>query len=379
MWGVRRQLNLAYPYPHQAGDRTYQPAWSLLQWHITERCNLRCAHCYQDAYGGSELDFDGQLAVVEQYKDLLAFWRDRTDRVVNGHITVTGGEPFAHRNFLDLLEVFAANRRRFSFAILTNGSFIDRTMARRLRQLGPRFVQVSIEGTKATHDSIRGDGNFERTVAAIRYLRDARMPTMISFTAHRGNFREFPAVAWLGCRLGVDKVWSDRLIPHGSGAAMREHVLTPDETREYFTIMARARKMAQLTRILHGTEIAMNRALQFMADGGAPYHCAAGDNLVTVQPNGDLYPCRRMPISVGNVMQTPLIDLYYGAGLFRTLRDPFRIAEGCLTCEHAPRCRGGLKCLSCAVTGDPFQPDPGCWRAARGSAERGKRNELVSG
>jgi len=75
-----------------------------------------------------------------------------------GHITVTGGEPFVRRDFVELLGVLAANRRRLSFAVLTNGTLIDAPVARSLRELGACFVQVSIEGTQATHDRIRGDG-----------------------------------------------------------------------------------------------------------------------------------------------------------------------------------------------------------------------------
>ena len=105
----------------------------------------------------------------------------------------------------------------------------------------------------------------------------------------------------------------------------------------------------------------MHRALQFLIGGGRPYHCTAGDTLITVQPNGDLYPCRRMPIRVGNIMEIPLIKLYYESDLFRALRDKTRISNGCKNCFYSKLCRGGLKCLSYAITGDPFKPDPGCW------------------
>ncbi|MEE8105720.1 MAG: radical SAM protein [Planctomycetota bacterium] len=332
----------------------------LLQWHITNRCNLRCAHCYQESYAGQELPYEELVDVIEQFKTLLDVRGDR------GHITVTGGEPFVRRDFLDLLERFHENRSRFSFAILTNGSFIDRAMASRLKRLGPSFVQVSVEGAQKTHDRIRGAGDFERTVAALRHLVRARIRSLISFTAHRTNYREFPAVARLGRSLHVRRVWADRLIPSGSGKAMQEQMLTRAETREFFSIMHQERVRAK--RAWFGrTEIAMHRALQFLEGGGVPYHCTAGDTLITVMPNGDLYPCRRMPIRVGNVKETPLADLYFGSDLMRALRDPNRISEGCSKCAWSPLCRGGLKCLSYAVTGDPFQADPGCSEATRTS------------
>jgi len=349
----------------------YVPDGLLLQWHITERCNLRCSHCYQDGYSGQELDFGDLLNIMSQFKDLLKWWsRDSKRPAVTGHITVTGGEPFVRADFVDLLEVFAANREHFSFAVLSNGSFIDGAMARRLRGLAPRFVQISIEGTRARHDEIRGAGNFDRTISAIRHLIDAGVRTLISFTAHRRNYREFGDVARLGTELGVSRVWADRLIPSGGASTMAEQMLGPKQTREFFEIMAEARAEAQRCRFGR-TEIAMHRALQFQVCGGRPYHCTAGDTLVTVQANGDLYPCRRMPIRVGNLMETPLARLYYDSHLFRALRDRNRVSEGCGGCLYERFCRGGLKCLAYAVTGDPFGGDPGCRRAREAKMHTG--------
>lgn len=339
----------------------YHPQHLVMQWHITERCNLRCAHCYQEDYAGKELSHQELLTILGQYIDLLDGWRRHSFRPITGHITVTGGEPFARRDFLGLLEAFAALKKHFSFAILTNGTFIDAAMARRLRVLGPRFVQVSIEGTRETHDAIRGPGTFDRSVSALRHLVDEGIRTLISFTAHRGNYREFPEVARLGRELGVTRVWSDRLIPHGSGAELDEMLLTPEETREFFELMLQARNEVKRTWFRRQTNISMHRALQFLVGEGTPYQCGAGDNLITVQPNGDLYPCRRMPIRVGNLLETPLTQLYDEAGLFRDLRDRDRVSLGCQGCDHADSCRGGLKCLSYAVTGSPFTVDPGCW------------------
>ena len=87
---------------------------------------------------------------------------------------------------------------------------------------------------------------------------------------------------------------------------------------------------------------------------------------MTVQANGDLYPCRRMPIQVGNLMETPLADLYYNSDLFSRLRDRDRISHGCQDCFYSKLCCGGLKCLSYAVAGDPFKADPGCWCTSKG-------------
>lgn len=346
MWRLR-QLNAP------AATRRF-----VLQWHITNRCNLRCAHCYQETYQDHELAFEQQRGIIRQFENLLE------SRGVRGHITVTGGEPFVRKDFFDLLEAFAEKRERFSFSILTNGSLIDRSIARKIRRLSPSYVQVSLEGSRETHDRIRAPGDFDRTVAAIRTLKQERVPALISFTAHSANFREFPVVARLGRKLGVKRVWADRFIPLGSGSSMRDMVLTPDETREFFQLLA-IEKRAAARAWFCSTEIATHRALQFLVAGGRPYRCSAGDSLLALMPNGEVLPCRRMPVPVGNLMETPLGEVYLRSPLLNALRDRANSAGGCQGCFHEADCRGGLRCLSFATASDPFRADPGCWKAHR--------------
>lgn len=332
----------------------------LLQWHITERCGAHCRHCYQDAQAHSELPLAQLLLILDQYKAFLTQWRRLSRRHIGGHITITGGDPFMREDFPRLLEILAHHRKWFTFAVLTNGTAIDGPTVRFLESLTPRFVQVSLEGARSTHDHLRGEGDFDQTVAAIGRLVGADIPTAIAFTAHKGNIREFSEVADIGRRLGATRVWADRLIPLGRGSAMSHQMLDPNETWQLFVRMDKERAKDN-----GKTRIAMHRALQFMVAGGTPYRCTAGDTLLTILANGDLVPCRRMPIVVGNVMESNLADLYFKADLFRQLRDESRISSECTHCRHAWTCRGGLRCLAYAVHGDPFRADPGCWVAGR--------------
>jgi radical SAM protein with 4Fe4S-binding SPASM domain len=299
------------------------------------------------------------MEILGQFRAFLAECRKHSPSPRCGHVTVTGGEPWAHAEFPQLLETLALQREWLSFGILTNGTLIDAGIAKHLRRLGVSFVQVSIEGGCGTHDRVRGTGSYRRATAGIQCLVEAGVRTVLSFTAHRANFREFREVTQLGEHLGVSQVWADRLVPQGTGTEMLEQVLTPEETRWFLEFMREARDSMGKTQRSR-TRVTMHRALQFLTGGGSPYQCTAGDSLVTVMPNGDLLPCRRMPIKVGNLFQTPLRDLYDNQ-LFVGLRDRSRVSTGCQGCLYARLCRGGLKCLSYALTGDPFGKDPGCW------------------
>lgn len=358
MRGVRRMRRVKAYHDRLKAARTEGRTLRrrmLLQWHVTERCNNRCIHCYQDRDGVQELNREQLVMVADQFCELAT-----TGSGPPGHINLTGGEPFVREDIWDLLDEIHARRDTFSFAILTNGSFIDAKASRRLKSLGPRFVQVSIDGDEATHDSIRGQGDFKRISRAIGHLGDNGIRTLISFTASRRNYRCFGDVAKLGMKLGVSKVWTDRFIPCGGSASREDDVLSPGEVRDFFLAVLKVKEKAGRNP-LRRTEIALDRALQFLAGGGEPYRCAAGDTLITVMANGDVVPCRRMPIRTGNVLDRPLEEIYRESPLFIALRDRQKTAQGCGGCFYERLCGGGLRCLSYALTGDPFRKDPGCY------------------
>jgi radical SAM protein with 4Fe4S-binding SPASM domain len=325
----------------------YVPEQLHLQWHVTQKCNLRCTHCYQESYEDNDMPFDSLIDIVEQYKDTLDHYSRKSGRKVQGHITVTGGEPFARKDFFELLNYFSINRYHFTFSILTNGTLIDEQMAKKIKQYNPTYVQVSIEGSKKTHEGIRGKGSYDKTVKALEHLVEENIPTLISFTAHKKNYHEFSEVAKLGGELGVTRVWSDRLIPYGSGK--EEMMLTKEETKEYFSIMKQSKKEQE-----GKTEVAMHRALQFL-EGGREYKCSAGKTLITIDSDGKVYPCRRMPITFGNIKEEKLIDIYNKMDKLRENNSE------CDTCPKYTKCGGGLRCLSYAVTNDYTKKDPGCW------------------
>jgi len=231
-----------------------------LQWHITDKCNLRCTHCYQESYNGRELSLPQLVGVVDQFKDFLT--QKGLERKVEretglkgllqkytpsilpskvsalpGHITLTGGEPLVRKDLYDLLSVFKENKNYFGFSLLTNGTLITAENAARIKEYGPKYVQVSIEGNRETHDAIRGKGMYDKAVQGLKHLVDQEIYTLISFTAHKQNYHEFPAVAQLGRELGVSRVWSDRLIPNGSGEKMKEMMLSAEETKAFFQMM----------------------------------------------------------------------------------------------------------------------------------------------
>ena len=68
------------------------------------------------------------------------------------------------------------------------------------------------------------------------------------------------------------------------------------------------------------TRVTMSRALQFCKQEKFHIKCTAGTKLLTVMENGDLVPCRRMPIVLGNVLKENLLEIYKKSNVNKTIR-----------------------------------------------------------
>ncbi|SDB15002.1 radical SAM additional 4Fe4S-binding SPASM domain-containing protein [Pseudobutyrivibrio sp. YE44] len=321
-----------------------------MQWHIGEACNLKCLHCYQESHTPIQLEYDQLLSILNQYRQLLK----KLD--VKGHINLTGGEPLCSPHFYKLLEEFKKDSDLYSFSILTNGTLITPEVAEKISSYNPEYVQVSLEGGKRTNDYIRGKGVYKKVGKAIDSLKKFGIFVSISFTATKINCKEFPKVVKFAKKHKVDNVWSDRFIPLGDEKDV-ELIMDSKETAAYLKLMQAER--FKLMQKHSKTRISMYRALQFIFTNDYPYQCTAGDSLLTVMENGDLVPCRRMPIVVGNLLSEDMYELYMNSPTLKMLRED-TTPEDCKGCEHETFCKGGLKCLTYALYKDLNHKDVGC-------------------
>ena len=322
----------------------------VLQWHLSEACNLKCKHCYQEDHVPVQLSYEELISILNQYRNLLKKLK------VKGHINITGGEPLCSPHFFKLLDEFKKDKDLYSFSILTNGTLINDEMAKKIASYNPEYVQVSLEGGKRINDYVRGKGVYKKVGEAIKLLKKYNVYVSLSFTATKLNYKEFPKVIKYACKCGVDTVWSDRFIPLGTSYD-KEFQMNKEETNEYLKIMANERKQLKFKN--SNTHIAMYRALQFQKTNNYPYACTAGNSLLTVMENGDLVPCRRMPIVVGNLLKDDMYDLYKNNKVLKDLRKD-TTPDDCKKCEHSKGCAGGLKCLTYSIFGDLNHKDVGC-------------------
>jgi radical SAM protein with 4Fe4S-binding SPASM domain len=90
---------------------------------------------------------------------------------------------------------------------------------------------------------------------------------------------------------------------------------------------------------------------------GAP--CIVGVDGLCIMPEGNVFPCRRFPISIGNLLETPLKKIWEESDILEELRGKENLKGKCGKCEMR-NCRG-CRSLALALTGDYHEEDPHCW------------------
>jgi MoaA/NifB/PqqE/SkfB family radical SAM enzyme len=151
---------------------------------------LRCRHCFIGPQTGADLPLADVLRLADEFAALQGL-----------RFIVSGGEPLMHRHFWRLNDRLPDYP--FRSILLTNGTLLDREAARALRF---HEVQVSLDGPQDAHDRLRGAGSFRRSVAALRHLAEAGVPTSVASVVYAGNvdrfdelgaiLSEFPLLGW---------------------------------------------------------------------------------------------------------------------------------------------------------------------------------------
>jgi radical SAM protein with 4Fe4S-binding SPASM domain len=310
----------------------------FIQWHLTERCNLRCSHCYQGEADKKELSFTEIRNVLEEFRKTLREWTETYDISFSPSFTITGGEPFLRRDILQVLEEF--RKEEIDIYILSNGTLIDRNRAEALCRLGVKGVQVSIEGPRKIHDRIRGNGSFIRALKGVRHLLNSGIRVTLNVTLSEMNADYVQELVSLAASEGVHHLGFSRLVPCGRGRQLLHKMMDKQKVKEIYQSLLSVQ--VDGLEIVTGDPVASQMDLKANSDMGytACAGCAAGISGLTLRPDGTINPCRRLDIPIGNIRNDSLREVWAASEVLNSLRDKSKYKGKCGTCSRWAVCRG---------------------------------------
>lgn len=334
-----------------------------LQWHITDKCDQRCKHCYiyrgEDKKKSCELD----LKVLERILD--DFIQTCAKLESNPFIAITGGDPLLYDEFWEFLEIVRS--RQVKFAIMGNPFHVNKEIVTKLEDMGCIFYQMSLDGLKNTHDYIRKPGSFEATIESLKFFKDSHINTTIMTTVSKTNVSEIPDLVDIVVEAGVNNFAFSRFCPSYGDYSLMLH---PHEYRDFLDKMWK--KYQQ-----HGnskTRFALKDHLwklylyenglfnidnvdnpdDLIIDG-----CHCGIAHITALADGTVYACRRSETPIGKVPEQSFYDIFMSDEMnaYRC----YEKFEHCAKCELKNFCRG-CPSVTMGLTGDFYAKDPQCWK-----------------
>lgn len=247
--------------------------------YITEKCQLRCGHCYM----GDRLD-RGLVMSYERSVNIMNNCR----RLGAEYITFIGGESTLHPDLPRMVD-HAIDVGYNKINIDTNGLLVDR-----LKRIPPEklnYIRVSLDGATAeTHNKVRGAGTYEKTIQSIKQLVQAGYKVGITCTIFQFSIHEAPDLLPLADELGVSLVNYHVFSEEGHGIANPHWSLAPQDWIDFYEMLERVKHNYRTSIWYPPTWATPKRLDSYVAEG---YRGCLGCFLdrLSIFPNGACYIC----------------------------------------------------------------------------------------
>jgi uncharacterized protein len=319
--------------------------------HVHNWCNLACTYCYTIEEGVPREQLTAEL-MCKAVDELVAMPTRLTSFEFHGG-EPTMAMPAIREVTRHAEEVYARAGKKVLFSIQTNAFNLTPEVCTFLAE--HHFsVRVSLDGTPDTHDEFRvdhaGKGSYRGVVRGIRRLQESGIAVHAVCVVHAGNAGRIVEMYDSMAALDVASV---RFLPvFTTGKADMDDWLTGERyLREYLEVVRHVARLSRegrpvvpLANLVAG-ELGSLRSFkrQYMCMRNP---CGAGVNMITVDTNGDLYPCEEMvgkhEFRIGNLRGDTIRGALDGSPVVRQLRERHvEEIEECSSCTWKQMCHGG--------------------------------------
>jgi AdoMet-dependent heme synthase len=379
----------AHPSPFANLD--YDRAPFLAIWETTQACDLACKHCRASAQPQAH---PSQLTTAEA--------TNLIDQIAEMQVPLfvfTGGDPLKRPDIFQLIR-HAADKGVHAALTPSATPLLTRDAIFRMKDSGLSRLAVSLDGSYShIHDDIRGvPGAWERTLEAIRWANQAKLPIQVHTVVSRLNIDDLDRLSVLLTEENI-VMWSFFfLVPVGRGKTA--DLLTGEEFEQVFAKMWDLTKRVpfaiKTTEAMHYRRYLIQQRLkegrpaagvhddagarptaphgwtghpgsgsESKAVGWATKRVNDGRGFVFVSHIGKVYPSGFLPIEGGDLHNDTLAHIYQESEIFVKLRNSDLLHGKCGACEFRNIC-GGSRARAYAVTGDVLAEEPCCIYQPRG-------------
>lgn len=274
----------------------------FINWNFTYACNLNCKHCYSRADR-----YPRELGPLEYLRVAEQIVRANTFSVALG-----GGEPLVRKDVFDIVSFLS--EAGVHTLVTTNGWYVDDEVCGRLRSSGLATLYVSLDSVKPEiHDSIRGNGSYERALSCLRRALKQDLKVMLSTVLSQQNYLEIPSFVDLATTYGLSGIEFKKFRPSGNG------------NRNQLSFNLNETSVSAIHELAGVAKGSRSLSIQFLGFGPAPgtdatSSCPCGTRSLCIRPNGDVSHCSYSDVVCGNLMRTELCDLWLTSDSIAAIR-----------------------------------------------------------
>ncbi|CAN5653725.1 hypothetical protein BH09MYX1_BH09MYX1_55260 [soil metagenome] len=296
---------------------------------LTVYCNLKCKMCSVWELKEHGVPFDLAKKMLKQARDLGAHM-----------FTPCGAESFMRKDFLDLVE-YAHEIGYRTQDIVTNGTMITEANLDRLAKCPSVFLHISIDGPKEIHDDLRGEGNYDKSIACARECVRRGIRVGLSCVLMRETIDRAFHIVDMAAEIGIAEV---------SFQPFQEEISGPEKDLKRFSLLRTPKDVlkkqleslsahAKKTGVTIFTESMFGVIPDYLSTGKRPIPpggCFLPSKFLLVDFRGDIYPCffmRSDDDRMGNVYKDEITDIWHAPHHNRL--QVLALAEQCPGCLAA--------------------------------------------
>ena len=318
---------------------------------ITNDCNLRCYHCYNDS---SPLKGHKYISL-----DNFHHFLNKAIQCKTKTISLSGGEPLLNPDLIDIVNLICNNS--ISCRIITNGVLINKSFLSNIPS--SVHIQVSLNGsTYDVHEKLTGvSGSFNSTISAIELLKKMGTPFSIKTIVSPYNSHDYPNLVDLAKRYEAKGISFSFLQPFGRALNNQTSLLMSNADLINIYVNDLCPLFDKYPGFVSGPKIQNSRC---------PLLCAHenGEQPFVVSPRidvyGNVYPCAMFitPVfAVGNIFNQTFEEIFTSidfCDLIRYMQLREKYVNECKDCMISKIC--GRGCPASSLEKDTITPNYYC-------------------
>lgn len=313
---------------------------------LTDNCNLNCKMCIRGRRSGTNID-------VTDLKN-MSWIDDLTDH----DIIVTGGEPTLHKDFKEIVDLLLTKAK--TVTVTTNGTINEYLTDDFLRE--NLFFQVSVDGDVEKHNSIRGQGNYEKSLFTIKKLDEMGAKYSVASVVSNKNKESMFVLEKELRKLTHIRYWRISYeMPFGD--AETDDFMSAEEWNTFVDDIIREAQLKLKVQKIFPFEVYERRRDELeliYSQKQRCNNCGSGSTKFYIYPDWTVYSCTCLTdFPLGNLKEKTIKEILLGNEIKRfseyEVHNPI-----CLQCQYLKYCNGGCIGMSYHYYGKLGMGDKRC-------------------